>query len=430
MYMKYSISNNDNKSLNNYQINNRPSSLINSHSMNRRKFNSISENNHPKNKKKFHNGSISSSLRYKKLNYNHSSQLLPLNNEFRISNDKRNINMNNTSLFPYINMNKSNSENQNNNSNNREASTFYLNNNNINNNNYSNSNFILNKPIKIMKNPQVFDSKFKLEENLILNQANNRPKYLIKTPNDLKIYQEKLLHESKNKSRISKSQENISIKEEKVIPNSKKNSAINKNRDKNDKRQSLYNSINSVHNSSINSDEEKNFQTIDLNGVVTKVMTKLPLDDDINNKKSHDEKVDYHSIMKHPFELESYGYDFLRNSKDQIKIYKNPFDDKKLIYNIHNLIINPNTKKFRNDNLIFGSAFYKKKNNNKIIKNYKLLSKKGFQKLKKTVMRNLKKNVEDNILYMKRIKGNLNILMEKNIKKFKEHREELINDEL
>ena len=110
MYMKYSISNNDNKSLNNYQINNRPSSLINSHSMNRRKFNSISENNHPKNKKKFHNGSISSSLRYKKLNYNHSSQLLPFNNEFRISNDKKNINMNNTSLFPYINMNKSNSE--------------------------------------------------------------------------------------------------------------------------------------------------------------------------------------------------------------------------------------------------------------------------------------------------------------------------------
>ena len=45
-------------------------------------------------------------------------------------------------------------------------------------------------------------------------------------------------------------------------------------------------------------------------------------------------------------------------------------------------------------------------------------------------MRNFKKNVEDNILYMKRIKGDLNILMEKNIKKFKEHREELINDEL
>ena len=123
-------------------------------------------------------------------------------------------------------------------------------------------------------------------------------------------------------------------------------------------------------------------------------------------------------------------YDFLRNLKDEYKIYRNPFDDKELIYNIHNLIINPNTKKFRNDNLIIGADFYKRKNNKEIDKDYKSLSKQGYKRLQNDIKRNLRKNVEKSILNMKRIKCDLDILMENNIKKFKEHREELINVEL
>ena len=134
--------------------------------------------------------------------------------------------------------------------------------------------------------------------------------------------------------------------------------------------------------------------------------------------------------MKHPFVIETYGYDFLRNLKNEYKIYENPFEDKNLIYNIHNLIINPNTKKFRNDNLIIGADFYKRKNKGELAKNYKLLSKRGYKKMQNSIMRGLKRDVEKNISHMHRIKLKLDILMENNIKKFKEHREELINEEL
>ena len=50
-------------------------------------------------------------------------------------------------------------------------------------------------------------------------------------------------------------------------------------------------------------------------------MTKLPTDKDINNSSRSSKNIsDYHNIMKHPFIIESYGYDFLRNLKDEYKI--------------------------------------------------------------------------------------------------------------
>ena len=98
--------------------------------------------------------------------------------------------------------------------------------------------------------------------------------------------------------------------------------------------------------------------------------------------------------MKHPFVNESFGYNFLRNAKKGYKIYENPFDDKNLIYYIHNLIINPNTKKFRNDNLIIGSDYYKRKDKSSKEKDYKLLSKQGYIRLQNSIMKNLKKDAE------------------------------------
>ena len=176
--------------------------------------------------------------------------------------------------------------------------------------------------------------------------------------------------------------------------------------------------------------EDKGYQNINLNGVITKVITKLSVDDDSNNKNNDKKNIDYHKIMKHPFIVETFGYDFLRNKKHKYKIYENPFDDKNLASNIHNLIINPNTKKFRNDNLILGQESYKRKNSSDNKKNYKLLSRLGLQRLQKDAMRNLKKKVKESMNKMKRVQCNLDRLMENNIKQFKEHKDELTNEEL
>ena len=182
-------------------------------------------------------------------------------------------------------------------------------------------------------------------------------------------------------------------------------------------------------NSKKNQDEEKNFVNIEFNGILTKVITKLPNNKDIS-EKSDAEDIDFHKIMKHPFIKESYGYNFFKNVKYEYKIKENPFEDKDLIYNIKNLIINPNTKLFRNENLIAGADYYKRKNNNESNKNYKLLSKQGYKKMKNSIKRHLKKRIEKNLLNIERIKNDLGILIEKNIKKLKKNEEEIFNGEL
>ena len=71
-----------------------------------------------------------------------------------------------------------------------------------------------------------------------------------------------------------------------------------------------------ISNNSRRSFDEKGYQNLELNGIVTKVMTRLTIYEDIEINKAIDEKkVDYHKIIKHPFIQESYGYDFLRNLK-------------------------------------------------------------------------------------------------------------------
>ena len=289
------------------------------------------------------------------------------------------------------------------------------------------SNFILNQKIKIMNdsnlNTNMYNTQF-IEEKKNEDYSNKKNTTAGKKlyfnrlmPSDLKLFKNKLFNESSREiSNKSNSQENLPLeKGKRIISNSKINSSLRNSKVSTLSKKSL---------------EDKGYQNINLNGVITKVITKLSVDDDSNNKNNDKKNIDYHKIMKHPFIVETFGYDFLRNKKHKYKIYENPFDDKNLASNIHNLIINPNTKKFRNDNLILGQESYKRKNSSDNKKNYKLLSKIGLQRWQKDAMRNLKKKVKASITRMKRVQGNLDTLMENNIKKFKEHRDELINEEL
>ena len=288
------------------------------------------------------------------------------------------------------------------------------------------SNFILNQKIKIMKdsnlNTNMYNTQF-IEEKKNEDYSNKKNTTAGKKlyfnrlmPSDLKLFKNKLFNESsRDMSNKSNSQDVPIEKGKRIISNSKINSSLRNSK---------------VSSQSKKSFDDKGYQNINLNGVITKVITKLSVDDDASNKNNDKKNIDYHKIMKHPFIVETFGYDFLRNKKHKYKIYENPFDDKNLASNIHNLIINPNTKKFRNDNLILGQESYKRKNSSDNKKNYKLLSRLGLQRLQKDAMRNLKKKVKESMNKMKRVQCNLDTLMENNIKQFKEHKDELTNEEL
>ena len=440
--MKYSDPFRRLKLINNNPKNRKPCASMEPISINRNNLlNSKTENNSIKKLKRnklLSSSSLNQNNRYNYIqsNYYHDiknnkeSSYLKYNKHLNLAKNKKNKNKN---IYPPIYLNRNEEINNANLNNNyyknylnndikRECSTFYSLGNNI------NSNFLLDKRIKIINDPQQQILNLNEENDNIniiddhgISNSSRKISFNKLLPNDLRIYRGKLFDNTKKRVHRSKSQESIpTIEVDKIMSNKKMNSYINGDNNKT-KRSDL----------SKNIEDEKNFENIEVNGRITKVMTKLPTDKDINNSSRSSKNIsDYHNIMKHPFIIESYGYDFLRNLKDEYKIYRNPFDDKELIYNIHNLIINPNTKKFRNDNLIIGADFYKRKNNKEIDKDYKSLSKQGYKRLQNNIKRNLRKNVEKSILNMKRIKCDLDILMENNIKKFKEHREELINEEL
>ena len=285
------------------------------------------------------------------------------------------------------------------------------------------NNFLLDKRIKIIKKPQTSElnvndrnksakkiDKYEIEFNYKYQKMFDRKLPL----NDLRNYKTILFEESKILQDVQKVPDN---KEEKVFPNKKFNKSI-----KNSENKDMEN--NELQNKSKNS--ENNFETIELHGVVTKVMTKLPKTE---ANKSQLGNEDFHKIMKHPLLLEQFGYKFLRNLSRDYKIFENPLDDRDLIKKIHHLIINPNTKLFRNGNLMYNSAgFYRKKNDSAPPKDFKLLSKRGFIRLKNSKINKFKQDVEDNFQHIEDIKEKINLLMEKNKRKFKEHKEELDNE--
>ena len=298
---------------------------------------------------------------------------------------------------------------------NREMKTFYKS---------DENNFLLDKRIKIIKMPQTSElntndrnkstkkiDKYEIEFNYKYQKMFDRKLPL----NDLRNYKTILIEESKIHQDVQKVPDN---KEGKVFSNKKLNKTIKNSVNKNKNMEN-----NELQNKSKNT--ENNIETIELHGIVTKVMTKLPKTE---ANKSELGNEDFHKIMKHPLLLEQFGYKFLRNLNRDYK-FENPLDDRDLIKKIHHLIINPNTKLFRNGNLMYNSAgFYRKKNDSAPPKDFKLLSKRGFIRLKNSKINKFKQDVEDNVQHIEDIKEKINLLMEKNKRKFKEHKEELDNE--
>ena len=386
------------------------------------------------------------SINRKRLNYSNSCPILILNNlpikQNKCYKEENNNEFNNENIYPNINYNIKSFRNKNeygrNNKllkkrqfynnipfySNRGIKTFYKTN---------NFGHLLNKRIKIIKKPQTCEPnknrKKGEEKNRYEIEFNYRYKKMFdrKLPlNDLRNYKAILFEESRLNQ--PNSQYYPKVNDDNVFTNKKINSTIKEydtnkylveNKDKNDNNNSLPNKSNNLDNT--------NFETIELHGIITKVMTKLPKTE-INNN-SENIKQDFHQIMRHPLSIEEFGYKFLRNLDKDYKIFKKPLDDKDLIQKIHHLIINPNTKLFRNGNLMYNSAgFCRKKNLSAQQKNYKELSNRGYKRLKNNEINRFKQDVEDNIQHIEDIKDKLNMLMERNKKIFKEHRKELENE--
>ena len=337
---------------------------------------------------------------------------ITLNKNRNVKNDNNNINNFNNTKRIYNNFRSKKTF--------KDATTHYS----ISNNH--DSNFLLNQKIKIIKdsnlntntyNSQFIDDKTYVENSNLKTSSAKKIIFNKLIPNDLRIFKKKLFQESsKEKLNKSNNQEELTLEEGKrIISNSEINSSIRNSKISNISRKSV---------------DEKGYQNLDFNGVITKVITRLSEDEDLNKKNNDKKNIDYHKIMKHPFIVESFGYDFLKNKKNKYKIYENPFDDKNLANYIHNLIINPNTKKFRNDSLISGHEIHRRKSSSENIKNYKLLSKIGLQRMQSDVIKNIRKNVKASLSKMNRIQSDLDILIQNNIKRLKEHKDELINEDM
>jgi len=376
----------------------------------------------------------------KKLKSRNSCPLLIMNNYTKLKNKLYNVNQkgkDNEISYPTINKNfkyynyeyKGNKLLKKNNLSknipfylNKGIKTFYK---------ANNVDFLLDKRIQIIKKPQMSETNYKKSRNKNVDknqyelEFNYRYQKMFdrKLPlNDLRNYKTVLIEDSKI-LRENYNQKNKK-ENEKLFTNTKidlntKNSKKNINSTSKNDSQNIENNENN-----------NNFETIELHGVITKVMTKLQKDEFNNNSKIGNKKEDFHTIMKHPLLLETFGYKFLRNLNKKYTIFKNPLDDKDLIQKIHHLIINPNTKEFRNGNLMYNSAgFYKNKNKSCPSKNYKLLSKKGYIRLKNSKINRFKQDIEDNFQHIEEIKEKINLLMEKNHKIFKEHKEDIENEE-
>lgn len=280
------------------------------------------------------------------------------------------------------------------------------------------SEFLLDKRIKILKRPRASESILKLKKNRqktkyeLQFEYRYKKIYERKLPlKDLRCYKSNLFEDSKIPLTYSQYFKNDTFNNSKLI------STFKKSRNNNSNLDSFYNDSKEIVQENR---EEKNYEIIEMNGIKTKVLTKLSKFDttDKNNKE------DFHKIMKHPLIKEYYSYKFMKNLGVDNKIYKNPLEDKDLIQKIRNLIINPNTKQFRNGNIIKNSlGLVKSRSTNILTKNYKLLSEKGYKLLQKNKMNKLKQEAKEKVNYIEKIKEKLNLLMDKNLKVFQEHKD-------
>ena len=154
--------------------------------------------------------------------------------------------------------------------------------------------------------------------------------------------------------------------------------------------------------------------------------TKILINDE--NLSLDNEKEDYHHLMKNPFSISSFGYKFIRNKKKIKDLNKNPLNDFELINKIRNLIVNPNTREFRNEALL---KDYKKKYKNKKLNtiDYKFLSKNGIEKIRKIKMNKYATQLEKNNEIVEDIKIRYDKLLEKNKREFIQQKQEVENEE-
>ena len=240
--------------------------------------------------------------------------------------------------------------------------------------------------------------------------------------NELRFYRKILLNDSKGFKACRASSQFLPHSKEFQIFKNRKNSGNSEN----SKNFMSKNSNNSRTKAKNEKNNDSNYEKIELGGMSTKVMIKFPkFEKDSDNENKNE---DFHNIIKHPFTVESFGYDYMKNLKNKYnyKIFKNPLDDKDLIKKIRNLIINPNTIKFRNYHLMFDSkGFYRRKGSSIPLKNYKLLSQKGYERLKNDTINQINNNVEHNLHRKEKLRSKLDLIIEKNVKKFEKHQEEV-----
>lgn len=152
----------------------------------------------------------------------------------------------------------------------------------------------------------------------------------------------------------------------------------------------------------------------------------------IIRRRKKEDKEDYHFIMKTPFYNSNYD---VSAKKKKINNYLNlgnenqknfdPLQNKEIIKKIRNLIINPNINQMKNDYLIMQNKIPKKCNSSISYEKMRELSKKGYDKLKLSKYIKIKKKINHNINHVSEIKNKLDDLLEKNKKKFQEHKDEL-----
>ena len=285
---------------------------------------------------------------------------------------------------------------------------------------FNNVKSILEKKIKIVKQPKTYESIIK-KNNIINNIKKNKVESELeyryqkmferRLPlNNLRCYQSILFDENDNPKSSTQYEPKIN----------KNNSFINSNQ-KNESNTYIKSNF-QIGYQYIDNNDERICKTIEMNGNNNKVINKFP-----NHKiKNKSEKEDFHNIMKHPLSQEFYAYNFMRNLKNNYIIYKNPFNDKDFAKKIRNLIINPNTKQFRNGNLVYiSTGTYKERKVSAPPINYKLLSKKGFLQIRKNKFTKIQKEIEEKAKNLEKIKGKINSLMERNKKIYKDKKQEI-----
>ena len=156
------------------------------------------------------------------------------------------------------------------------------------------------------------------------------------------------------------------------------------------------------------------YDVIELGGKMNYVATKLTKPKNKNEKNLNrskslinlnlKKKQDFHFLMKHPFSNSYFCSSFINqltdnnnnsytnNFSEKFQNLNNPLNDKDLTDKLHNLILNPNTSKIRNGELLLmykkfpkGTFYNIGKNNNN--NNYDLLYNEELKKLEKTKYR-------------------------------------------